>query len=127
MARIISFGSKDALIYIPSMKKKLMSGEKSQTIRKPRKDPFYSGDKIQIYWKQRAGGGKLFDAMITEILDFRLTYWSGFLPILYANFDFDTDEMAKQDGFIDYKDMVTYLMKGYPNQVDFRIIRWRKI
>jgi len=34
-------------------KDSLLSGEKRQTIRKPRKNPIKVGGKLQIYWKQR--------------------------------------------------------------------------
>jgi len=143
-------------------KDKLLSGEKDQTTRKhnqkriaqmqkyaseskiPRMRRSTASHGIQIYWKQRAGGGKLFDAELTEtfiikfdkdgngnttmvkkleIGDFPI--WTGAVvsqPVL--------DEICKRDGFKDLNEMSEWFYKQYGEEMydtEFDVIRFRRV
>lgn len=57
------------LLGFTKLKKKLLDGTKTQTIRKPRKTPFKVGDKLFVYWKLRTKQcEKLGEAVVTKIV-----------------------------------------------------------
>lgn len=156
MARIISFGNKKALEYIPDMKEKLLDGTKSQTIRKIRKKPFKVGEKVQIYWKQRAKK-QYTPIFLREAIKLQRKSNKGEYanPILfdsryYKQIDgseklFDAEiteiiplrlsphkqfrEIAVRDGFKNRNDLEHYLGGTYPLTPynHFEVIRWRRI
>ena len=107
--RIISFSV---------LKEKVKSGEKSQSIRRPRKRPFEIGEIVSIWWKQRSPNGHyMFHARIRKIVDFFL--WDL------------TDEEAVRDGFPDRFTAVEWIEKRYRKDKTFkgamRIIRFERI
>ena len=74
------------LLGFTKLKEKLLDGSKTQTIRKPRKNPLKVGDKLFIYWKLRTKEcEKLGEALITKIV-----------RTSYNRF---TEEDAVKDGF----------------------------
>ena len=57
------------LLGFTKLKKKLLDGSKTQTIRRPRKHPFKVGDKLYVYWKLRTKEcEKLGEAKVTKIV-----------------------------------------------------------
>jgi len=57
------------LLGFTKLKRQLLNGSKTQTIRKPRKHPIRKGDKLFIYWKLRTKEcEKLGEAIVTKIV-----------------------------------------------------------
>jgi len=74
------------LLGFTKLKEKLLDGTKTQTIRKPRKNPIKEGDKLFVYWKLRTKEcEKLGEAVVTKIVRKR--------------FDKLSEEDAVKDGF----------------------------
>ena len=108
---ILSFSSNDIDI---------ITGKKTRTIRKAWKTPLKVGDRLYCYWnlvsKEKM---KIFEAFVTDI----------------ENISFDeiegNDELARQEGFEDSKDMMREFKKMYGGRIDpseeFQIIYFEKI
>lgn len=69
-------------------KEKILTNQKRQTIRKPRKHPIKVGDKLQLYWKLR----------IKETEFLREVVCKEILYVKFSDIKFD-EEIAKNDGF----------------------------
>jgi len=82
-------------------REKLLSGEKCQTIRRPRKIPLKVGDRLYIYWHPRQKDcEKLGESNITKIQHKRMI-------------DFNEDD-AIRDGFRFYDELNEWLTEHYP-------------
>lgn len=68
------------------LKDKLLSGEKCQTVRKPRKRPLKVGDVLKVYWKQRTKECEFLG--VTKIV-----------KIVRKRIDDFTEDDATKDGF----------------------------
>jgi len=130
-------------ISFSTFKDKLLSGEKTQTIR-----PFSehrwklllkakNGElKLQIYWKQRTKEcEKLFDAEITDL--FILDLFPDTFVASDPSSDYrrpltieEEEELARRDGFSDYDEMFDWFFDRYKDDffdMRFIVIRFKKI
>jgi len=98
-------------------REKLLSGEKRQTIRRPRKVPFRKGELVQVVWKSRSKNRELlFIAKITDIRD--------------LVFDEIDEKIAIDDGFESLNVLQEWFKKKYPTispNDEFKIIKFEKI
>jgi len=127
-------------------KDKLLSGEKTQTIRKMRKRPIKVGDNLYLYWHPRQKGcEKLGEALCTETLQIRIkknpddygrvhlglaTYekittgdwvmghWKSMSAV-------DREEIVKRDGFDNEEQMLKFFSGHYELPEVFQVIRWK--
>ena len=108
---ILSFSSNDIDV---------ITGKKTRTIRKAWKTPLKVGDRLYCYWnlvsKEKM---KIFEAFVT-----------GIETVSFAEIK-DNEELAKQEGFEDTKDMIREFKKMYGAKIDsneeFHIIYFEKI
>ena len=108
---ILSFSSNDIDV---------ITGKKTRTIRKAWKTPLKVGDRLYCYWnlvsKEKM---KIFEAFVTGIEN---------IPFSEIK---DNDELARQEGFEDSKDMLREFKKMYGGRIDpndeFQIIYFEKI
>jgi len=105
-------------ISFSTLKDKILSGEKKQTIRPLMSDywlRFKKGDRLVGYWKLRTKEcEKLFDSVLSED------------PFVVDMWDWD-DELMKRDGFENLNDALEkWFQPKYGNQTnrDFVVIRW---
>lgn len=94
---------------------KLISGEKQQTIRRPRKRPLKVGDKLYIYWKQRTPNREFLG--IAEVTNIR--------RVLLGEV---TEREAVLDGFSSVKDLIQGFQSVYGESVEimaFDIINFK--
>ncbi|ERT08784.1 hypothetical protein M595_1231 [Lyngbya aestuarii BL J] len=105
-------------------KQKLLSGEKTQTVRTPRKSPIKVGCKLQIYWKQRSPtqSQKLFDAECTKIQSILIdsqqrVYLDN--TILSAE---EVEHFSQLDGFDNSEDFFDYL-----GEFEGVVIHWKRL
>ena len=88
---ILSFSSNDIDV---------ITGKKTRTIRKAWKNPLKVGDRLYCYWnlvsKEKM---KIFEAFVTKIEDISFDDIKG------------NDELARQEGFKDSKDMLKEFKK----------------
>jgi len=78
--------------------KLILNGEKTRTVRKPRKRPIKKGDTLYLYWKQRVPKDK---KPIHLIATARCTKVK---KLKYNDFAYD-DEFASSDGFKNHKQL----------------------
>ena len=94
-------------------KERIISGEKRQTIRKPRKNPIASGDVIYLYWQQRQGGGLLGTAACIHVTPIAIYPDKVKTP----NTEITTPELlhnfAVKDGFQNWKELITFFESHY--------------
>jgi hypothetical protein len=112
-------------------KDKLLSGEKTQTIRpynEKRFNQIKRIGKLQIYWKQRSKEcEKLFDAELTEIFklpSFKELYEHHYVPVK------DLQELAQRDGFECFHSMLYWFRRKYGEKfwdMEFMVIRWKRL
>jgi len=108
---ILLFGSRNL---------ELITGEKTTTIRKLWKKPLLVGDRLHCYWnlvsKERK---KLFEAEVTEV------------EVVKFKDLIRSDELAREEGFQDAKELETDFRKIYPEHTQddslFQVIRFRKL
>ena len=108
---ILSFSSNDIDV---------ITGKKTRTIRKAWKTPLKVGDRLYCYWnlvsKEKM---KIFEAFVT-----------GIETVSFAEIK-DNEELAKQEGFEDTKDMLREFKKMYGTNInpndEFHIIYFEKI
>jgi len=106
------------LLGFTKLKEKLVDGNKTQTIRKPRKHPIKVGDKLFIYWKLRTKEClKLGEVKVTNVVRKKL--------------EEITDEDAVKDGFedlFDFRDKFTLMHPNAYMDTEFDIItfEWTK-
>lgn len=108
---ILSFSSNDIDV---------ITGKKTRTIRKAWKTPLKVGDRLYCYWnlvsKEKM---KIFEAFVTRIEDLSFEELEG------------NDELARQEGFKDSKDMLKEFKKMYGGRLSlldkFQIIHFEKI
>ena len=108
---ILSFSSNDIDV---------ITGKKTRTIRKAWKTPLKVGDRLYCYWnlvsKEKM---KIFEAFVTQIEDISFSELDG------------NDEIARQEGFKDSKEMLKEFKKMYGGRIDplekFQIIYFEKI
>ena len=113
-------------ISFSTLKDKVLSGEKKQTIRAKRSDywlQYEEGDYFVGYWKMRSEGAseKLFESQLSEE------------PFVISNKDFD-QELAKRDGFTDDENFraIDYMESWFVDQytdefidgMEFVVLRW---
>ncbi len=116
-------------------REKILSGEKTQTIRVLRKRPFQVGDKLYLYWHQRSKDcEKLGEVICTEA--FRIWFVVGWkyigIFVRVERGDYaplsrqEMDYLARRDGFTDVEEMVAWFRKTYRyiNDLKFQVIRW---
>ena len=88
------------LLGFTKLKEKLLDDSKTQTIRKPRKNPIKVGDKLFIYWKLRTKEcEKLGEAIVTK-MEHKSIYEL-------------TEEDAIKDGFENRGGLIQWLMENY--------------
>ena len=108
---ILSFSSNDIDV---------ITGKKRRTIRKLWKSPLKKGDRLYCYWnlvsKEKM---KIFEAIVSDVEDI------SFEEII------DNDEMAREEGFENSKEMIKEFKKMYGGRVDksdkFQIIYFEKL
>jgi len=103
------------LIGFTVFKDKIISGEKRQTIRKPRKRPIKVGDTLYLYWHLRQKDCELLQVVKCKEV----------ITMKYKDFAYD-DDIAKRDGFKNSEEMRKWFEKIHkPKPEDsFVIIRW---
>lgn len=103
------------LLGFTKLKDKLLDGSKTQTIRKPRKNPLKVGDILFIYWKLRTKQcEKLGEAIVTRIICKEIS-------------DF-THEDAVKDGFKNLEELdqaFEEMHKDFCSWTEFNIITFR--
>ena len=108
---ILSFSSNDIDV---------ITGKKTRTIRKAWKTPLKVGDRLYCYWnlvsKEKM---KIFEAFVTDIE-----------TVSFEDIK-DDEELARQEGFKDCKDMLREFKKMYGGRInpddEFQIISFEKI
>lgn len=102
--------------------KQILEGRKTQTCRKPRKNPIEKDDFLQLYWKQRVPPRK------KPIHLIGLAICTSVRRMKYMDFAFD-DEFARRDGFQDsyelrewFGDPVDHATEEY-DVIRFRLLR----
>jgi hypothetical protein len=136
------------LLGFTMFKEEVLSGQKDQTIRKPRKIPIKVSDRLYLYWKLRTKQcEKLGEAICTETFIIRITYryrvdnpsattiWIPREPSEWGAFlsEDQMADLARRDGFDSAEDMVRTLMKlhdhvGAINWTEsFQVIRWGRL
>jgi hypothetical protein len=127
------------LIGFTVFKEKILSEEKTQTIRKPRKHPIKVGDKLYLYWHTRQKDcEKLGETICTETFPILIyqNYWFNkqrlfisehngkqFIPTETNRFK----EIVQRDGFKDADEMLKFFVSHYPLPEIFQVIRWKEI
>ena len=103
------------LIGFTVFRDKILSGEKRQTIRLPRKRPPKVGETLHLYWKLRTKEcEKLMEAICTEVL---MKKWKEMK---------DDVELARLDGFNGLDDFRKWFARYNPtDETEFMIIRWK--
>jgi len=105
------------IISFSVFKEQLVRGEKTQTIRKPRKRPLKEGELVKIVWKSRSKNRQeLFVAKIVSIK-----------KILFHQID---EEIARADGFNSLDELRVWFRKRYSQILptdEFRLIKFRKM
>ena len=87
-------------ISFSAFKGKLLSGEKCQTIRRPRKRPLKVGDVLHVFWRMRTKKcEKLGTTRIVRIERKRLAFL--------------TDDDVRKDGFLDKKSLIAWFLEKY--------------
>ena len=76
----------------------IREGRKTQTCRKPRRNPVQKGDVLYLYWKQRIPADQ------KPIHFIGTAYCTSVKRIRYAQFAYDSD-FAQRDGFRDFVEM----------------------
>ena len=109
------------------------SGDKRQTLRKPRKRPTRAGDVLKLYTGQRTKNCRLLrDAICTRVrpvlIDWRVTTEVWKTP--YIELDsrpmryFDMLDLAQKDGFYQLDDMMKFFDDTYGLPVELELIEW---
>lgn len=102
----------------------VLDGSKCMTFRKMRKRPFRRGDVLTMYQGPqnkpvlfaRSEVGRVWSATLLDELSFS------------CDIDLDVDEMAKQDGFESYAEMVRWIEANYAKlPIEGQLIVWKKI
>lgn len=124
------------LIGFSVFREKLLSGQKTQTIRKFRKKPITLGDTLYLYWHLRQKDcEKLGTAVCSEVFTIRIDneYSLGKQRISITTDRsvpdtlLDKDEIIHRDGFENADEMLTFFSTHYPLPEVFQVIRWNKI
>jgi hypothetical protein len=108
------------VISFSTMKEKILSGEKKQTIRPKRSDHwlrFKKGDRLVGYWKLRSKREreKLFDSVLSEN------------PFIVKMRDFLSNEsLLVKDGFKNFDEAYKWFLPryGWMPDMEFIVIRW---
>ncbi len=102
------------LIGFTVFKDKILSGEKCQTIRLPRKKPLKKGETLYLYWKLRTKECEfLMKVNCSEVV---IKKWKDIKGDL---------ELARRDGFEDLESFQDWFMRYNPtDETEFLIIRW---
>lgn len=130
-------------------KDKILDGSKTQTIRKPRKNPIKVGDNLYLYWHPRQKDcEKLGEAICTEVFTVRIkpnprmigddvllglaSYEETQLPnsdlvLGHWKTRSDKQEIVKRDGFKDEFEMLKFFDSHYDLPEVFQVIRWRNL
>ena len=117
---------------------KILSGEKCQTIRQPRKLPIKPGDTLNLYTGLRTKDCQLLGTAVCEkivpikieVFDFGHTvFYTHKLGIFNPADDYIKNEISKADGFDNYGQMECFFVNTYklkPKDIkDFEIIAWK--
>ena len=99
--------------------KLILSGEKMQTVRRPRKRTIKTGELLHLYWKVRVAPTikpihKIGTAVCIEVVRMK-----------YSDFYCD-DEFARADGFRDSHELREWF-EGSPLTRQYDVIRWRHL
>ena len=111
-------------ISFSTLKDKILSGKKKQTIRPNNPDTNYwlrfkKGDKLIGFWQMRQGGEKLFDSEFSE--DPFIVKWKDFTHSLMIRDGFRNLTDANENWFLDhYGDE-----SGWLPYKEFVVIRWK--
>jgi len=125
-------------ISFSEFKDKLLSGEKTQTIRpytKHRYNQIKNAKKLQMYWKQRTKESeKLFDAELEDIFLIKFFHVVTDILILYPKgvtlTDREIETLVRRDGFASKKELIKWFYRKYGNRLFrnyFMVIRFRRI
>lgn len=122
---------------------KILSGEKRQTIRPPRKHPIKVGDKLYLYAHQRTKNcRKLGEAVCSAVVPVEFGRFEteeelkllgilalAELPIDDICLDLDRDKFAQDDGFNNFAEMELFFITTYKlkpgDSKEMVIIKWR--
>ncbi len=121
---------------------KILSGDKTQTIRTPRKHPIKPGDKLYLYTGMRQKNcrplGEAVCSIIEEIniVSYGKTYggtYCGVLEERHSLFKYPDEYallVAKADGFDSINDFFEFFIKTYKMKTqeykEFDIIKWKQ-
>ncbi len=106
-------------------KDKILSGEKTQTIRKLRKNPIKVGDRLHLYWHQRSPDGVLlFKTICTEIISVRIEQHIIWLNDETPLTDLGRDSFAIADGFDNWEHMRDCFENIYGLPLEGVLIKW---
>lgn len=98
----------------------ILSGEKTQTVRAPRKYPIKTGQLLTLYWKQRMAKDKKPIHFIGKALCIQVEK----LP--YRAFK-DSESFARRDGFADEDELRDWFGWDLPEDTMFSVIHFRLI
>jgi hypothetical protein len=118
---------------------KILSGEKRQTIRQPRKHPIKIGDRLYLYTHQRTKAcKKLGEAVCSEVVPIKIVICFVHVEIWLKLSEFpwverlsgkEINDIAKTDGFNSSMKMIDWFLKTCKlkpgDNKDFNIIKWR--
>lgn len=103
------------LLGFTTMRDQILSGEKRQTIRLPRKHPIKVGDKLYLYWKLR-----------TKHCEFLSTvYCTSCFIKKWGDMKNDL-ALARLDGFKSLQEFRDWFVRYNPSDLtEFTVIQWR--
>ena len=108
------------------------SGEKTQTIRAPRKRPICPGDPLRLYTGMRRPECRLLgDAICTSVTPIRIDYGVGTPRVIFLNerrlYSTEAIVFARADGFDRLSHMLDFFEREHGLPFVGVLIKWRKI
>ena len=113
------------LLSFSVFKEKLISGEKTQTIRQIRKRPIEKGDILYCWWKSRTKERqKLFEANCTEIIPIKINAWTN---TVILNGKPLTEEAIKELAIADGFESCVHFYDFFVDKFSGVVIKWEKL
>lgn len=111
--------------FMPDFVPAIESGQKTHTMRRPRKRPTKVGDRLLLFTGMRRAGCRLIlDTVCKSVLPVTVT--EDYLQIAHRKLSVtDTRHFARADGFRDYAGMLAFFRKQYGLPVKLECISWR--
>lgn len=115
-----------ALNFSPEFVDAVQSGKKCQTIRRQRKNPIKTGDRLYLYTGQRTKAcRKLREVKCSSVTPIRIIQEGCKICLDGTPLDyFEASRLARQDGLDNAVEMCAWFAKRYGPEFDGILIRW---